>query len=204
MKPRYGGVFSCCAANVLSGRADEISTGIGPGLSKGGEDLSWHHGDYIDLLSAIGGAASAAFAAYATWLAKKSTELSKASVLETNRQGRIALLTAELVRLSERANSAVNEQSLLKEGYSTLLEIMTALSYAKEAIKVSPLSVTDKAEMTALFMRHVHPAIFHEVDTASELRKNDDAMQNTFLIKAYREAQLFLELDSPSDIPDPS
>ncbi|WP_314984643.1 hypothetical protein RA290_05595 [Pantoea agglomerans] len=166
--------------------------------------MSWHHGDYIDLLSAIGGAASAAFAAYATWLAKKSTEISRESVIETARQGRIALLTAELVRLSERANSVVDEKSLLKGGYSTLIEITTALGFAKEAIKLSTLSVIDKAEMTELFKRHIHPAIFYEVNTADELRKIDDAMQNTFLIKAYREARIFLELKSPAPIPDPS
>lgn len=43
MKPRYGGVFSCCAANVLSERADEIPTGIGPGLSKGEESMMQDH-----------------------------------------------------------------------------------------------------------------------------------------------------------------
>lgn len=166
--------------------------------------MSWHHGDYIDLLSAIGGAASAAFAAYATWLAKKSTEISRQSVIETARQGRISLLTAELVRLSERANSVVDEKSLLKGGYSTLIEITTALSFANEAIKLATLSVVDKAEMKELFKRHIHPAIFHEVNTTIELQKNEDALQNTFLIKAYREAQLFLDLKSPAPIPDPS
>jgi len=192
------------SSKLKTGKDDKISASIGSGLSEGGKDLSWHHGDYIDLLSAIGGAASAAFAAYATWLAKKSTEISKASVIETVRQGKISLLTSELVRLSEKANSAVGEESLLKQDYSSLLEMITALSYAKEAIKNSSLSLNDKAEMTSIFIRHIHLAVIHEISTAKALRKNDGAMQNSSLIKAYREAQMFLGIDSPSDIPEPA
>jgi len=86
------------SSKLKTGKDDKISASIGSGLSEGGKDLSWHHGYYIELLSAICGAASAAFAAYATWLAKKYSEISKGSVIETVRQGKISLLTSELVR----------------------------------------------------------------------------------------------------------
>ena len=165
--------------------------------------MSWHHGDYIDLLSAIGGAASAAFAAYATWLAKKSTELSRASVSETVRQGAISLLTAELVRLSERANSAVGDNSLLKQSYSALMEMITAIMYAKSAIDYSTINEDDKAALSYLFIRHIHPAVYHEVSSAMVLMKDPQARRNKQLIKEYRDAQAFLEVDSPSTIPDP-
>lgn len=165
--------------------------------------MSWHHGDYIDLLSAIGGAASAAFAAYATWLAKKSTELSRESVLETARQGEIAILTAELVRLSEKANAVVGEKATLKEGHISLLEMITAIMFAKDAIETSNLHENDKANLLSLFIRHLHPAVYIEVSDAKVLMRDYDAKRNKQLIKEYREAQTFLSVDSPSAIPDP-
>lgn len=190
-------------AKVIQLKVDGVSTGIGPGISKGGEHLSWHHGDYIDLLSAIGGAASAAFAAYATWLAKKSTELSRASVLETARQGGIAILTAELVRLSEKANSFVGEKCTIIEGHTSLLEMITAIMFAKDAIETSKLHEEDKANLSSLFIRHIHPAIYLEVSYAHVLMRDYDAKRNKGLINEYREAQIFLKVDSPSVIPDP-
>ncbi|NQS80594.1 hypothetical protein [Pantoea agglomerans] len=165
--------------------------------------MSWHHGDYIDLLSAIGGAASAAFAAYATWLAKTSTELSRAAVSETARQGKIAILTAELVRLSERANAVVGEKSKIKEGHRFLLEMITAVMFAKDAIETSNLHEDDKASLSSLFIRHIHPAVYLEVCYAQALMRDYDAKRNKGLIKEYREAQQFLKIDSPSVIPDP-
>lgn len=165
--------------------------------------MSWHHGDYIDLLSAIGGAASAAFAAYATWLAKKSTELSRESVSETARQGSITILTAELVRLSEKANSFVGEKAAIKEGHISLLEMITAIMFAKDAIDTSNLHANDKANLSSLFIRHLHPAVYLEVSYAHALMRDYDAKRNEWLIKEYREAQIFLKVESPAIIPDP-
>lgn len=69
--------FLLLCANILSCRADEVFTRAGHDLSKGGEDLSWHHGDYIDLISATGTLAAAIIAAYAASQSNKSARESR-------------------------------------------------------------------------------------------------------------------------------
>lgn len=173
--------------------------------------MSWHHGDYIDLLSAIGGAASAAFAAYATWQAKKSTELSKQSteiskesILETTRQAKLAQLIDELVRLSERCNSAINEESLVKRNFASLMEIATALTVARMAIEDSGLTPEDKESLKDLFSRHLRPAIPFEISQIDALLDVKSALSNDVLRQQYRDAQTFLSISNPRHIPDPT
>lgn len=173
--------------------------------------MSWHHGDYIDLVSAIGGAASAAFAAYATWQAKKSTELSKQSteisresMLETSRQAKLSQLIDELVRLSERCNSAISDDSLVKRNVASLIEIATALTVARIAIEDSGLTSEDKESLKDLFSRHLRPAIPFEIAQADALIDVKSAFNNDVLRQQYLDAQVFLSISNPRHIPDPT
>ena len=172
--------------------------------------MSWHHGDYIDLFSAIGGVASAAFAAYATWQAKKSTEISRQStelsrqaILESNRQADSAQLRDELIRLSERCNSTIGEDSLVKRSYAALIEIATALTIARVALIGSNLEASDKENLTALFIRNLRPGIRFEIAQFDALISVKGAFSNDILRQQYRDAQDFLSVENSRHIPDP-
>lgn len=165
--------------------------------------MSWHHGDYIDLISAIVGAASAVFAACATWLAKKSTELSKESIDETKRQAGVSQLRDELVSLSERCNATVGLDSLVKREHASLVEMATALTVAREALNESDHSDYDKVNLTNLFIRHLRPGIRFEIDKFEALMDVPSAFSNDTLRQQYRDAQIFLCIESPRHLPDP-
>ncbi len=165
--------------------------------------MSWHHGDYIDLLSAIGGAASAAFAAYATWQAKKSTLLSKQAIFESVRQANSVQLRDELIRLSERCNSAIGEDSLVRRNYAALIEVATALTIARIAIIESTLIKQDKESITALFIRNLRPGIRFEIAQFDALMNVPGAFKNDQLRQQYRDAQVFLAVENSRHIPDP-
>lgn len=171
--------------------------------------MSWHHGDYIDLFSAFGGVASAAFAAFATWQARRSaeisresTELSKQAILESNRRADTAQLRDELIRLSDRCNSTVDENSLVKKSYAALIEFSTALAIARVALIESKLSSIDKIGLTDLFSRHLRPGIIHEVAQADALFNVPGALNNDMLRRQYHDAQSFLSVSNPRHIPE--
>lgn len=165
--------------------------------------MSWHHGDYIDLISAFAGAASAAFAAYATWQAKKSAELSKQAIFESIRQAESAQLRDELIRLSERCNSSIDENAVVKRNFAVLIELATALTIARIAINESKLCKDDKDGLTALFKRNLRPGIDLEIAWFDALINVPDAFTNDTLRQQYRDAQTFLKVDNARHIPDP-
>jgi len=165
--------------------------------------LSWHHEDYINLFSAVGGLASAAFAAYATWQAKKSTLLSKQAIFESVRQAELIQLRDELIRLSERCNSTVGEDALVRRSYAALIENAVALTIARVAVIESTLTKQDKGNLTALFIRNLKPGIRFEIAQFDALMSIPGAFKNDQLRQQYRDAQDFLAVENARHIPDP-
>ncbi|WP_110875941.1 hypothetical protein [Franconibacter helveticus] len=165
--------------------------------------MSWHHGDYINLISALGGFGSALFAAYATFQARKSTEISKESLIRSERQSEVSRLMDELVRLAERCNSCIGDDNHVVEKLDTINELATACWYAKLALDKSNISDEDKRILTDFFIRHLRPGINGEFEHGYVVLQYGMSPGDKDLRKIYREIQEFLDIDNPVKIPEP-
>ncbi|MEN4977587.1 hypothetical protein ABEI05_05595 [Erwinia billingiae] len=165
--------------------------------------MAWHHSDYINLISSLGGLGSAFFAAYATYQARKSVELSKKSLDESSRQSEMSRLMDELIRLSERGNSCIGDDSFVIEKLEKLVELVTACFYAENAINVSGIGESDKEILRDMFVRNLRPGIIGEIERGHALFNTKGALSNDVLREMYRDAQKFLKSDNPIHIPDP-
>lgn len=162
--------------------------------------MSWHHGDYINLISALGGLGSAFFAAYATLQARKSTEISKESLMRSERQNEYSRLMDELVRLAERCNSCIGDDNHVLENLDTINELATACWYAKLALKKSQVCEEDKDGLRDFFIRHLRPGIIGEFQYGYVINKYGMSSENKDLRQVYREVQCFLDIDDPVEI----
>lgn len=164
--------------------------------------MSWHHGDYLNLISSLGGLGSAFFAAYATYQAKKATETSILSLNRSERQNEVSRLMEELVRLAERSNACLGKDNHLVKDHNVLIEITVACFYAKQAIENSNLTFDDKNLLKKFFIRHLRPGVNGEFENGYvmlELGMNPSGHE---LRKLYREVQGYLDLDKPVKIPE--
>ncbi|MCP1440475.1 hypothetical protein J3D56_003911 [Erwinia persicina] len=166
--------------------------------------MSWHHEDYIGFISAVGGLASAVFAWLSTRQARLATQISKKTIEESIRQNNNLQLKDELYRLAERSNTVINEDSLVRENYASLVEMATALTLARQALEESTLEIKDKKELASFFRRHLRPGIVGEIKKPNSLMKVPDAFTNDILRQQYRDAQIFLSIHNPTHIPDPN
>ncbi|EOC0572795.1 hypothetical protein [Cronobacter sakazakii] len=165
--------------------------------------MSWHHGDYINLISALGGFGSALFAAYATLQAKKSTELSRQSLMRSERQNETSRLMDELVRLAERCNACIGEDNHVIQSLDALNELVTACWYARLALKEADISEKDNKILTDFFIRHLRPGVNGEFENGYVVLKYGMSPGDKDLRIIYREIQQFLDLDDPVEIPEP-
>ncbi|WP_436875827.1 hypothetical protein [Siccibacter turicensis] len=162
--------------------------------------MSWHHGDYINLISALGGLGSAMFAAYATLQAKKSTEISKESLIRSERQNEFSRLMDELVRLAERCNSCIGDKNHVTENIDTINELATACWYASLALKNSRISEEDKVVLRDFFIRHLRPGIISEFEHGYVILQFGMSSANNDLREIYREIQVFLDIEDPVEL----
>lgn len=162
--------------------------------------MSWHHEDYISLISSLGGLGSAIFAAYATYQARKSTDISKLALERADRQNEISRIMDELVRLSERCNSCIGEDSHVVERIETVSELAAACFYAEKSISSSHVNNRDKQILTEFFIRHLRPGVLGEIENAEALKKVGMEPHDTDLRDIYRDAQIFLQVDDPTPI----
>lgn len=165
--------------------------------------MSWHHEDYINLISSLGGLGSAIFAAYATYQARKSTDISKLSLERTERQNEISRIMDELVRLSERCNNCIGEDSHIVETIEKVSEMAAACFYAEKSIISSNVSDSDRQILTDFFIRHLRPGVLGEIENAEALKKVGMKPHDKDLRDIYRDAQIFLQVDEPSVIYEP-
>lgn len=165
--------------------------------------MGWHHGDYLNLISSLGGLGSAFFAAYATYQAKKATETSILSLNRSERQNEVSRLMEELVRLAERSNSCLASDNHLTKDHGALIEITVACFYAKQAIEKSNLSFDDKKLLKKFFIRHLRPGVNGEFKNGYVMLDLGMNSRGIELRKLYREVQGYLDLDGPVEIPEP-
>ncbi|QNQ59738.1 hypothetical protein [Pantoea sp. MT58] len=165
--------------------------------------MSWHHGDYINLISSIGGLGSAVFAAYATYQARKSTEISKMSLIRSERQSEVSRLMDELVRFAERCNLCLGEDGHVKENIESINEVVAACHYAFLAIENSGLDKKDIDLLIQFFIRQLRPGINGEFEHGYVVLKLGMAKTDKDLRTLYRRIQGYLDLDDPVDIPEP-
>jgi len=166
--------------------------------------LSWHHGDYINLISSIGGLGSAVFAAYATYQARKSTEISKMSLLRSERQSEVSRLMDELVRFAERCNLCLAKDGHVRENIESINEVVTACHYAFLAIENSDLDKKDMDMLIQFFIRQLRPGINGEFEHGYVLLKFGMSKTDEDLRTLYRRIQRILDLEDPVDIPEPN
>lgn len=156
--------------------------------------MSWHHGDYINLIASLGGVGSAVFAAYATFQAKRTIEFSV-------RQSENSRILDEIFKLAERCNSCVGEDSFVIEKKEKLIELATACHYAKLAIATAKTSENEKKLLTDVFIRQLRPSINGEIGSAYALKKIKEAYKIDVLRELYRDAQDFLKTDDREHLP---
>ena len=166
--------------------------------------MSWHHGDYINLISSIGGLGSAIFAAYATYQARKSTEISKMSLIRSERQSEISRLMDEIVRFTDRCNSCLADDDHVKENIQSINEIATACHYSILAVEESNLNNDDKGLLIKFFNRQLRPGINGEFKHGYVLFKFGMSREHSDLRELYRRIQRFLDLDGFVNIPEPN
>lgn len=163
--------------------------------------MSWHHEDYISLISSVGGLGSAFFAAYATYQARKSTDISRLALERSERQSEFNRISDELVRLSERCNKCIGQDAHVIPEIKMVYEVATCCFYAENAIKSSSLTQDDKNILTRFFTRNILPGVVGEIEHAYALKEVGMSPCEKDLRDIYRSAQVFLNVDEPEPIP---
>jgi len=152
--------------------------------------LSWHHGDYIGLFSAIGGVVSAGAAAYAAVQSRKSARDSHLQQLEAARFERERHLYELLRSDAARANESVKTQDSSDWTYSQAANITYAIDSARNRINASSPYLAP--EQISQLKSYLKEQLSHEIK--SELN-NDTKPPDAF----YKPKEHWIESESLVD-----
>lgn len=123
--------------------------------------MSWHHGDYINLISAVGTAIAAGAAAVAAWLsfesAKKSQEQQRSSARFEMERHLYELLHID----AQRANESVKGIDSIDWTYNQVANITYAIESARNRLQAATPQLDD--EQIARFKSFFTEQLSHEV-----------------------------------------
>ncbi|MCG7367373.1 hypothetical protein MHZ90_14715 [Pantoea sp. ACRSH] len=129
--------------------------------------MSWHHGDYINLISALGAFASAAIALKATLSALKYQKVARENDLkkaEAEKKAALFLRVESVVmKLADRANRCIGEDSSVKKSIPALQEFSHAIETACQIIRMSGLSEDEKKTIRFAFDHILRPGLKYEL-----------------------------------------
>lgn|GEM_PF-2886860 len=129
--------------------------------------MSWHHGDYINLISALGAFSSAVIALLATRSALKYQRIArendqKKSMADT-RGAIFSRVESVVMALADRANRCVSEDSSIKKTIPALQEFSHAIETACQIIRMSGLSEHEQRTLRFAFDHILRPGLKHEL-----------------------------------------
>ncbi|EGT4276647.1 hypothetical protein SNN84_003381 [Cronobacter sakazakii] len=140
--------------------------------------MSWHHGDYINLISAAGTAIAAAAAAVAAWLSFKSAKESqeqqrKSAKFEMERH------LYELLQIdAQRANESVKGIDSMDWSYNQVANLTYAIESARKRLQAAIPQLDD--EQIARFKSFFTEQLSHEVKAEmKEMGGLPDALYKT-------------------------
>lgn len=129
--------------------------------------MSWHHGDYINLISALGAFSSAAIALLATRSALKYQRIARENDQKKSMaDARAAIFTrveSVVMALADRANRCVGEDSSVKKTIPALQEFSHAIETACQIIRMSGLNEDEKKIIRFAFDHVLRPGLKHEL-----------------------------------------
>ena len=157
--------------------------------------MSWHHKDFISLVSSCSGVISTLLALSTTVKAfrfqKETREREDSRRGEEARNDRIKNLENRVMMLFDRANNCVDSDAKIKANVESLQEMTSSINSACEILYLANITDDERKKIRFWSDNLLRPGIRHELKT-QEVLKLIDGEKISGLEESYRQARRHL------------